>query len=338
MTTDCHFCKDLCILPHVFNTCQHTVCIQCIKKPNVCPTCSKKGTATLDVEKAKVCEAKNPQHYASRMRGYVPDPPLELNKCTKPASSTIEYTKAYIDFEATDKIPLKSRITQIGIVLERPDGVTHTFETLVKADQKICKMAQQITGITNEMLKDAPECKDALISMFEFISKYRNGHPVVLIAHNGHGYDYKLLLAEMWRRQIRLYPTLKKCGIIRFFDSLTWARIHVKHHRLVKREDGKASFRLGDIYKSMFDKEFDNAHDAVADCRALMDICNCEYFRFLKINMHEPDQYICRNISQTIEDFKRARESIERASHEKLKRREESPCTSLLDFFKKRKV
>ena len=70
----------------------------------------------------------------------------------------------YLDFEATR---FSNRIISIGCVAENGN----TFSSLVKPGdkKKVDKFITELTGITNEMLADAPDTDSAFMSLFKFI-------------------------------------------------------------------------------------------------------------------------------------------------------------------------
>lgn len=70
----------------------------------------------------------------------------------------------YIDFEATQ---YSERIISIGCIAE--NGAR--FETLVKPvkNEKVNAFITQLTGITNEMLEDAPTADEAFNAFYEFV-------------------------------------------------------------------------------------------------------------------------------------------------------------------------
>lgn len=75
----------------------------------------------------------------------------------------------YLDFEATR---FSNRIISIGCSA----GNGNTFSTLVKPPKgdKVDKFITELTGITNEMLADAPSADEAFSSLFDFILENGN--------------------------------------------------------------------------------------------------------------------------------------------------------------------
>ena len=60
------------------------------------------------------------------------------------------------DLETTGLSPINNEITEIGAVKVIDGKISDTFEMLVKPKQKISQKITDITGITNEMVKDKP--------------------------------------------------------------------------------------------------------------------------------------------------------------------------------------
>ncbi|CAB3232593.1 unnamed protein product [Arctia plantaginis] len=90
---------------------------------------------------------------------------------------------------------------------------------LFNPQRRIHPDSSAITGLTNEMLKNAPIFGDKAGTIISFLSELPK--PVCLIAHNGNTFDYKILLAEF--RDINMsLPTDLLCA-----DSLIgFRRLH----------------------------------------------------------------------------------------------------------------
>lgn len=131
------------------------------------------------------------------------------------------------------------------------------FGTLIKPSKPLSdtpafgdkKTITQITGITNEMLKDAPSFKDVANSIFKMIEKA----PCV-IAHNL-SFDKEMIDIEAQRmRHLILWPR-QICTVE--------ATIAMKGRRLT----------LTKLHLELFKKEFEGAHRAQGDVDALTACC-----------------------------------------------------------------
>lgn len=88
-------------------------------------------------------------------------------------------TFCVVDLETTGGSPAKgSKITEIGAVKVRGGEILGEFQTLVNPDQLIPAFITVLTGITDQMVVEAPRIAEALPSFLEF------AHGSVLVAHN----------------------------------------------------------------------------------------------------------------------------------------------------------
>ncbi|EFQ83422.1 GIY-YIG catalytic domain protein [Aeromicrobium marinum DSM 15272] len=91
----------------------------------------------------------------------------------------VDVTFCVVDLETTGGSPQKgSRITEIGAVLVRGGEVLGEFQTLVNPDESIPAFITVLTGITDQMVVQAPRIAEALPSFLEF------ARGSVLVAHN----------------------------------------------------------------------------------------------------------------------------------------------------------
>ena len=75
-----------------------------------------------------------------------------------------------IDIETTGLSPEYDEIIEIGAIKIKDNEVVGEYNSLVKPKQEISSFIENLTGITNEMVKDAPKIKDILPKFKEFIS------------------------------------------------------------------------------------------------------------------------------------------------------------------------
>lgn len=97
-----------------------------------------------------------------------------------------------LDLETTGSRPGQSKITEIGAV--RIEGLKEvaTFGTLVNPMRPIPPFISQITGITREMVADAPRIEEVIPDLLEFLKG------AVIIAHNA-SFDVTFLNYELRR-------------------------------------------------------------------------------------------------------------------------------------------
>ncbi|MDR2655495.1 MAG: PolC-type DNA polymerase III [Oscillospiraceae bacterium] len=125
------------------------------------------------------------------------------------------------DLETTGLSVTSERMTEIGAVKIRGGEVLEEFNTFVNPEKPVPQKITQLTGITDEMLKDAPAESEALRKFFEF-----TGGCSLLIAHNS-DFDGAFLR-----------EAAKRCGSkcdFSFLDTLTLSRFlypDLKNHKL----------------------------------------------------------------------------------------------------------
>ncbi len=104
------------------------------------------------------------------------------------------------DLETTGLSSVKDVITEIGAVILRDGEVVDTFQTFVDPKRKLDAQNIELTGITDEMLKGAPDISEALPKFLEFCKD----RP--LIAHNA-DFDVGFLSAACKGLDLPFEPT-----------------------------------------------------------------------------------------------------------------------------------
>lgn len=104
-------------------------------------------------------------------------------------------TSIVLDFETTGLSPDQGeRAIEIGAVKLVDGEVVDTFQQLMYPGKRINAFIEDYTGISNNMLKDAPPCAEVMSDFYEFIKGYN------LVAHNA-SFDSRFLDAELHRIQ-----------------------------------------------------------------------------------------------------------------------------------------
>ena len=149
------------------------------------------------------------------------------------------------DTETTGLDPGVEYLTEIGAVIVRNGEVVEEFDTFVKPGKTITPKITELTGITNEMVADAPGEKEAL----EAFLRFADGR--ILVAHNAHAFDIRFLKAAAKRSGISFEPT--------YIDTLTMAQAMYP---------GLHNYKQGTINKHLELPSYE-AHRACEDSAAL---------------------------------------------------------------------
>ena len=113
------------------------------------------------------------------------------------------------DIETTGLKVEREAITEIGAVVLKNGEITERFQTFVNPNRRLTPEIIGLTGITDAMLADAPQLKEALTAFLQFV----NGRP--LAAHNAE-FDISFIRAGCRRVGLDFDPT--------YVDSLILAQ------------------------------------------------------------------------------------------------------------------
>lgn len=159
-------------------------------------------------------------------------------------------TYVVFDIETTGLSITRNKITELAAVKMHEGKEIDRYATFVNPHEKIPYHIQQLTNITDEMVKDAPDLEPVLKNFVEFVGD------AVLVAHNAR-FDMGFIQASLKNAGM---PTLENP----YLDTLELARlIHpgMKNHRLNT---------LADKYKVLLESH----HRAIDDTIALLGILN----------------------------------------------------------------
>jgi len=156
-----------------------------------------------------------------------------------------------VDLEATGDNDFGSSnigITEVGAVRFQRGVEIDRFERLVNPHARIPPYVEKLTGITNEMVKDAPSIEDVIGPFYEF------ARGSVLVAHNA-AFDYAVLNRAVWsvlRRPLEC-PSLCTIELVRYAfpelqrSSLEWLAEHFEIERSTRHRAVADAELTGDV-------------------------------------------------------------------------------------------
>lgn len=154
---------------------------------------------------------------------------------------------AIIDIETTGGSAHREKITEIAIVVYNGYKVVESYETLINPERSIPTFISRLTGIDNEMVKDAPKFYEVAKDIVE-ITENR-----VFVAHNVR-FDYGFIQEEF-----------KRLGY-------TFSRKQLCTVRLSRKAfPGLPSYSLGKLIRH-FNIEVSDRHRAMADVLATLEV------------------------------------------------------------------
>ena len=151
-----------------------------------------------------------------------------------------------IDFETTGFSPIQNEIIEVGMLKVCGIDVVDSYQQLVRPNKPVSARITKITGITNEMLKEAPAASDIMPDVLDFIGD------LPLVGHNV-SFDVGFLV-----RNANLYCD----GDTAFssFDTMQCAKRELPF---------LPDYKLGTV-ANYFDCQDETAHRALADCHSTL--------------------------------------------------------------------
>ena len=98
----------------------------------------------------------------------------------------------FLDIETTGGSHTRDRITEVALIKIEGGEVTTTWETLINPGIPIPRQITGLTGITDEMVKDAPAFEDIAGDLYSYLEG------TVMVSHNSR-FDYGFLKTEYKR-------------------------------------------------------------------------------------------------------------------------------------------
>ena len=154
-----------------------------------------------------------------------------------------------VDVETTGGRPPNDRVTEIGAVKIQHGEIIGEWSSLINPEKRIPHFITQLTGISNDMVRDAPVFAEIADEFEAFMAG------AIFVAHNA-GFDHGFIASE-FRRLGRRFRHPKLCTVA------TMRRYY----------PGQVSYGLANLCRA-FDIELVNHHRALADARAAAALLN----------------------------------------------------------------
>jgi len=169
---------------------------------------------------------------------------------TLKGKSTIDLLSDYIifDIETTGLDSSYDEVIEIGAIKVKNNKIVSKFNSLVKPKNEIDEYITELTGITNEMVKDAPTIEEILPDFMNYIGND------ILIGHNVN-FDINFIYDNLYRNKFDVLTN-------DFIDTMRISRKllpELLHHRLI------------DLAK-YFKIDSTNNHRSLKDCEITMNV------------------------------------------------------------------
>ena len=164
-----------------------------------------------------------------------------------------------LDIEATGDQINKDRIVEIGMIKTNPDGSEEVYEQRINPQIPIPLNVSEIHSIYDLDVKDSPSFKELAYDIKTFIGNSD------LCGFNSNKFDIPILEEEFLR-----------AGLKSDFDSKKLVDVQNIFHKMEKRTLGAAHvFYCG--------KEMKNAHSAIHDARATLEVLKSQTKKYTEL-------------------------------------------------------
>tara|TARA_Y100000996_G_C22183197_1_gene503734 strand:- start:34 stop:549 length:516 start_codon:yes stop_codon:yes gene_type:complete len=120
----------------------------------------------------------------------------------------------FYDFETTGLDPTKDKIIEMAFL----DDAGNKFESFVNPSCNLPQKITDITGITNEMLINAPPLDVVLKNLYTYLND-RPEYDIYLIAHNNHRFD-QLFFINAFKTEFNTEPDYNFIDTLKIFKRL----------------------------------------------------------------------------------------------------------------------
>lgn len=169
----------------------------------------------------------------------------------------LERPLLFFDLETTGLDKERDRIIEFAGIKVFPDKSQERFETFINPERPIPDEITEITGITNEMVADAPTLQEIISTLIGLVKD------ADLAGHNVQNFDIPMLKAEFKRVGYSL-PGPEGRAVL---DTL----------EIIKKHEIRT---LGWAYQFYLEKELKDAHRSMQDTDATVDILRAQIIKY----------------------------------------------------------
>ena len=160
-----------------------------------------------------------------------------------------------VDLETTGISPTMNTITEIGALKIIDDEIVATYSQLINPQAVVTSKITEITGLTNEILKDQPILSDVLEGFLEFCGDLPLlGHNIMFdfsfLKHHGNllGYEFERKGIDTYKLANFYIPELSSKSLTSLISYFGINREHA--HRAF--HDAKATYELFRFFKDEY--------------------------------------------------------------------------------------
>lgn len=177
----------------------------------------------------------------------------------------------FFDIEATGLNVIRDRIVQIALIKYSPNKEEpEEFETMINPGIPISEEAMNVHGITPEMLKNKPTFQQVAQKLYDFIGD------ADLSGYNSDRFDIPMLMEEFARVGMELDINKR--------NTLDIQKIFY----MMEPRTLKAALKL------YCGKELVDAHDAMADVRATVDVLKGQIQKYADVDYTDGDGFVTK--------------------------------------------
>ena len=189
------------------------------------------------------------------------------------------------DCESTSNDPKSDDIIAIAMILAIFDAQDKifvekaSFKSYVYTTRRVHPGAYKVHGISNNTIQGAPTFERLIPMIQNWIRTHTiPTNKIVFVAHNGSRFDDIMLMYNLHKHGFGVMESMRSWKCLGFIDSLVMIKGICKiYSGLTPRDPStlRKSFTLGNCYYKYCDKRsIVNAHDAMVDSKAMLDIFN----------------------------------------------------------------